>query len=366
MSTLKAEYGKKEYAKKNYFHQKDGDVIFRIIPALSQFTNNPRDWTKFHSVIFGYKNMEGKLRPFQSVQVKRNGVIEVEDPAVKRIEELKLKLDQAKKEGNDSLVAKLNSLVGFGGIYSVDKNFHMNVVDLQGNIGVLKIRSSAKELLDIEIGKLIEKGVDPLSLDNGRFFVFTRNGSGNNTTFQVNPYKQEIDSPEYGRVQKDVVHKITPELLAKIEREAQDLSKIAPKITLEEVSRIVASADIQTGKSPVCNEIFDNRWKSERDTRGGNQRQENTTVPTTPLTNGTNGNTNSASAQSIGGTLELKGTASPTPAAVTFTAPAAPVEVKTTPTVTATTPMAPTVVEQTHEEWLKEIGIDPNDSDMSF
>lgn len=347
MGSLKAEYGKKEYAKKNYFSQKDGDVVFRIIPAQSQFTNNGRDWAKYHSVIFGYKTAEGKLRPFESVQVKRDRVIIVEDPAVKRIQDLKEKLEAAKKEGNDSLVAKLNALVGFGGTYSIDNNFHMNVIDLQGNIGVLKIRSSAKELLDIEIKKLEDAGVDPLSDDNGRFFVFTRSGSGNSTSFKVNPYKQKINSPEYGLIEKDLVHVITPEIQAKIDREAQDLSKIVPKITLEEVARIVASADIQTGKTPVCNEIFDDRWKAERDARGGNRRQESAPAASAPAQTPTTP-TQAPTAQ----------TAAPTFTAPSYAAPATPAAQAP---VTANTPAAPTfAAEQSHEDWLKEIGIDPN------
>lgn len=376
MGTLNAEYGKKEYAKKNYFSQKDGDVVFRIIPALTKFTTNPRDWAKYHSIIFGYKNTEGKVRPFQSVQVKRNKVVEVEDPAVKRITDLKEKLEQAKKEGNDALVAKLNTLVGFGGTYSIDNNYHMNVIDLQGNIGTLKIRVSAKELLDIEINKLVEKGVDPLSLENGRYFVFTRTGSGNNTAFQVNVYKEEIDHPELGRVQKDVVHKITPELLAKIEREAQDLSKVAPKITLEEVARVVASADIPTGKTAVCNEVFDNRWKAEREARSS-QRQGGTNSTNNALTSSaaaspvgvtaptatsvTNGSTTVATVSTASPPLPTTQVAAAVQALQNQTA--ALVQTTNTahvPTVTVTPVSAPTAVELTHEQWLAEIGIDPN------
>lgn len=354
MGVLNAEYGKKEFAKKNYFSQKDGDVVFRIIPALTQFTSNPRDWARYHSIIFGYKTTEGKLRPFQSVQVKRNKIVEIEDPAVKRIEDMKAKLESAKKEGNTELVGKLQALVGFGGTYSIDNNYHMNVIDLQGNIGVLKIRVSAKELLDSEINKLMEKGVDPLSLDNGRFFVFTRTGSGNNTSFKVDVYKEEFDSPEYGKVQKDVVHKISPELLGKIEREAQDLSKIAPKLTVDEVARIVASADIPTGKTAVCNELFDNRWKSERDAR----KSGPTAGSSAPV------QTTQAAPAAQPQAAAPKAAPTPTPVAAT----PAPVQAAPTPTPAAAVLATPAAAEQSHEDWLKEIGIDPSEtnSNVSF
>ena len=362
MSSLKAEYGKKEYAKKNYFSQKDGDVVYRIIPAQSQFTDNGRDWVKYHSVVFGYKNTEGKVRPFESVRVKRDGVISVEDPAVKRVEDLKAKLDQAKKDENHELVAKLNTLVGFGGTYSVDNNYHMNVIDLQGNIGVLKIRKTAKDALDAEIAKLESAGVDPLSEDNGRFFVFNRTGSGNQTSFKVDVYKQKINSPEYGLIEKDFVHKITPDIQAKINREAQDLSKIAIKLTPEEVARIVASADIQTGKTPVCNELFDNRWKAEREARGGNQRQESA-----PVTNNAPTPTATPSARvtpvtptPLAAPTSQAANEDPFPSITPVTA-LPTTNTAYTAQVTASAPTAPTfVAEQSHEDWLKEIGIDTN------
>ena len=354
MGVLSAEYGKKEFAKKNYYSQKDGDVVYRIIPALTQFTNNPRDWAKYHSIVFGYKTAEGKVRPFESVQVKRNKIVEIEDPAVKRIEDLKSKLAKAKEEKNDELVAKLNALVGFGGTYSIDNNFHMNVVDLQGNIGTLKLRISAKELLDIEIEKLMEKGVDPLSLDNGRYFVFTRTGSGNATTFKVSVYKEQIDSPEYGRVERDVIHKITPELLAKIEREAQDLSKIAPKLTVDEVARIVASADIATGKTAVCNELFDNRWKSERDARKSGPAAAPAQAAPAPA---------AQPQESAPTPTPVTATSTTVRAATNMASPVQAAPVQAPAAVVLTTPVA---AEQSHEDWLKEIGIDPNESNSNI
>lgn len=351
MGSLKAEYGKNSFAKKNYFSQKDGDVVYRIIPAQSQFTNNGRDWLKYHSVVFGYKNTEGKVRPFESVQVKRDGVVTVEDPAVKRIEDLKQKLAKAKEEKNDSLVAKLNTLVGFGGTYSVDNNYHMNVIDLQGNIGVLKIRKSAKDLLDIEIKKLEDDGVDPLSDDNGRFFIFTRNGTGNATSFKVSVYKEKLDIPNVGIVERDMVHKITPEIQAKIDREAQDLNEIATKVTPEEVARIVASADIATGKSPVCNEIFDDRWKAKRDARATNRPEgapaPQAQAPTPQAAAPAPAQTAPAAQAALQATTAAL--TAPAPTAVTQSAPTA--AALTTPTAAG---------EQSHEDWLKEIGMDPN------
>ena len=107
-------YNKGDYKKKNRYGQEDGDVIFRILPQpKGDNVKRSSDWNRFHSLHFGYKNSEGKMRPFESCQVKKGKVVTVNDPALDRLNDYKAKLEKAKEEGNGPLVAKLNTLVGF-------------------------------------------------------------------------------------------------------------------------------------------------------------------------------------------------------------------------------------------------------------
>lgn len=263
------------YKKKNYFKMKDGDVIFRILPPYSEINKaypqlglpDNNAWAKFHSIHFGYKNSEGKIRPFESPQEKnKEKEITVRDAALDRLNELKEKLDTLRKDANSDpkMVGKLNALVGMKGIYSIDNNHHMNVVDLQGNVGTLKIRHKAKLALDIEIKKLEDDGVDPLSLTDGRFFVFSRSGMSNETGFKVVVYEEKIEVPGFGKMSKPLSHKADLALLSKLKLEASDLNEIATKLTAAEVANIVATSDLMTGKSPACDEYFDARWKAAR------------------------------------------------------------------------------------------------------
>jgi hypothetical protein len=257
--------GKKQYKKKNRYKQEDGDVVFRILPQpKGKNAKRSGDWSKYHSVQFGYKNSEGKARPFESPQVKKDKVVLVADAALDRINDLKAKLEVARSENNGPLIAKLNTLIGFKGVYSVDNNHHMNVIGLDNNIGGLKIRYKAKLALDEEIKKLRAQGIDPLSLEDGRFFVFTRTGTSNDTAFKVSVYTESLDVPGIGKVDRQVVHKVTPEILLRLEEEGFDLDDIAPKLTAEEVAKIVATSDLLTGRSPACDEFFDARWKARR------------------------------------------------------------------------------------------------------
>ncbi len=163
-----------KFKKKNHYKLSDGDFVFRIVRPMEKYTYDPKGWSVYHSVHFGYKNTEGKMRAFESPQVKnyKTRMIEVPDPALDRLNDLKSQLEAAKAEGNGPLVARLNTLVGYKGVYNVDNNHHMNVIGLDGSIGELKIRGTAKRALDSEIKRLELEGVYPLSDDDGRFFVF--------------------------------------------------------------------------------------------------------------------------------------------------------------------------------------------------
>lgn len=274
-------YGKKTFKKKNHYKQQDGDMVFRILPAMGKLAEKGR-WSSWHSVHFGYKNLEGKFRPFESPLVKNNKskMIEVPDAAMERLDHLKAQLLKAKDEGNAPLTAKLNTLVGQKGVYNIDNNHHMNVIDLQGNIGEFKIRHKCKVALDIEIAKLNKEGCDPLSVENGRFFVFNRTGTGNETNFKVSVYKEKIEVAGHGKVEKDVVHVLTQDVLARLDEEAFELDDLFVLPTSEEVAQIVAESELLTGKSAACNRIFDDRWKARRDQKAMENLEDGPDEPT--------------------------------------------------------------------------------------
>jgi hypothetical protein len=238
MKIGKASYGG---VKKNYYKLKDGESVFRVLPPLGDLADSGR-WSMFYNVHYGYKNSKGQLRAFQSPLVKnrKTKMVEQADAALERIEKLKVAFEEAKKSGNKELVAKLDKLVGQKGQYNLDNNHYMNVVDTQGNIGVLKIRHRAKLALDAVIKTLRDKGVDPLSVEDGRFFVFTRSGMGPDTTFQVTVQKRQIQVEGLGTVEQDIVHKLDESLISRLEKEAAQLDKLFKRPTSAEVARIVS------------------------------------------------------------------------------------------------------------------------------
>lgn len=264
MKIGKASYGGGN--KKTYFKMKDGDNVYRILPPMGELADKGI-WSVFYNVHYGYKNSDGKLRPFQSSLVKnfKTKMIEVPDPALERIEKLKAQLEKAKKAGDTAMVSKLNEFVGQKGQFNLDNNHYVNAIDAQGNIGILKLRHRCKVALDATLKKLREKGVDPLSVDNGRYFVISRSGMGLDTTFQVSVLTKTINVPSVGDVQQEVVHVLEEPIIARLATEAADLSKLFKKPTPDQIARIVAE-----GASAV-DEILDGKGPNAAGSGGGEE-----------------------------------------------------------------------------------------------
>lgn len=243
MELGKARYG----SSKTVFKVEDGDNVFRILPPMGKLAKAGK-WNMYYRVEWGYKNSAGKNRPFQDVrQVNyQTKMVEVESAAHLRrealAEEKKQLVDGLKKNPKDAkALARVKEIGEELKRYNLDAKYYMNAIDLNGKIGLLKVGSRAFKALKAEIDKLRKKGVDPLSIDNGRFFNFNRSnetGSFQDTQYQVTVYQEnvEVNGETY---QKDKVHKIDESIIARLADEAFELSGMYPEITAEEVARIV-------------------------------------------------------------------------------------------------------------------------------
>jgi hypothetical protein len=289
MKIGKASYGGGN--KKTYFKIKDGDNVYRIIPPIGDLADKGI-WSVFHKVHYGYKNSAGKLRPFLSPLVKnyKTKMIEVPDAALERIESLKAKLAAAKEAGDNQMVAKLNEFVGPKGAFNLDNNHYVNAIDAQGNIGILKLRHRAKVALDACIKKLREQGIDPLSVENGRYFVISRSGTGLDTTFSVSVLTQKINVPGIGDVQKEVVHVLDEAIISRLATEAAKLDTLFKAPTAEQVKRIVLEGaaavdeilDAKTNSNGAAAEDYDDSADYDDDSAASASSVPATTVASAP------------------------------------------------------------------------------------
>lgn len=250
-------FGKSNYnggfKKRNWWKLKDGQSVFRLLPAMGDLGADGK-WSVFWKIHYGYKNSKKQMRVFQSPEIKNNKTKMVESPdaALERIQKLKAQFEEAKKTGNVELAARLDKLVGQKGQFNLDSNHYINAMDQQGNIGLLRIRHRAKLALETTIKELEAKNIDPLSPENGRFLIFTRSGTGLDTSFKVTVLQEQINHPELGQVNRDIVHVLTPEIASRllawkdgkyVYREAARLDTLFKKPTSEEVARIVAEGE---------------------------------------------------------------------------------------------------------------------------
>jgi hypothetical protein len=214
------------------FPKEGGSLVLRILPSYGSLKASGR-WSQYYVTHFGYRDSKGKTRTFESPEVinRQNRMVEVADPAMERIKALRSAQEKAKIENNTEMVKKIGEQLR---VFNAKKAHYMNVIDLDGKIGVLSIPHKMKMALDTKIKELQQKGINPLAAQGGRFFVFTRTGSGVNTTHMVDVYRDPSTDQQ-------VVSNLTAEIASRMTSEGVDLATLYVKPTPEEVSEIVKS-----------------------------------------------------------------------------------------------------------------------------
>lgn len=355
-------FGKAKFGgnSRNWYKLKDGvNGPYRIIGPIGDLADDGK-WSVYYKIHYGYKNSEGKMRTFESPEVRnhKTKMIDVKDAALQRINDLKTKLDQAQKAGNAELVEQLLKLVGGRkSRFNLDANHYLNVFDLQGNIGILKIRHRAYLALKAKIDELRSQGVEPLDPTTGRYFTFLRSGNGNETIYQVGVYKQKLQIEGVGEVEKDIVHNLLSDknrIFTRNEdgsfnyKEAARLDRLFKKPTAAEVERIVNEGE------RAVDEIFDTKAGVEQVEDVGMEDDEAPTpvATATPVVAAP-----VVTAVPVTFTTEQLAPKPPVTATVTQAAPEAP---KATPKVTpvaAPTTTAQAVSSMSDEEFLSKLGL---------
>lgn len=268
--TAKLGTAKYERQTRNYFSFKrdQNQFILRIIPPYGKLADKGK-FSVYHRVEFGYKGTDGKMKPFLSPRVvNRDKMVEVESLAYLRREQIKSQQAQAKAEGNEALAKKCGEMLRQ---YNQDAKHYMNAIDLNGNIGLFKIGHKGYQALQAKIKAIKERdGIDPLGIETGRYFIFSRTGQGRDTLYTVEEYKkkQEMTGPDGQTVVADVSfnHVIDENIINRLEDEAFELLDVYPSVTPEEEKLIVE------GGPAGVDQVFNAR------------KAENTTTTTTTQT----------------------------------------------------------------------------------
>lgn len=235
--------------KKNYFSVKKGVQIYRILPAMGEAAERGT-WFKYHEVHFGFRTPEGYMKVFESPEVRNfnTKMIEVSDAAKERNALVAAKIKEIKNElltkPNDvRLKASLEKLQLVADKFNSEKRYYYNAMDLNGNIGLLKLRSRERAALEAARKHLEkEEGVDPVKI-NGAYLIFNKSGDGQqDSTVQVSGYYEAQDVG--GKKMRTLkLHTIDESLFPKLETDAFNLLDLYIKPTAEEVKMMVEGGE---------------------------------------------------------------------------------------------------------------------------
>jgi hypothetical protein len=231
------------YERGNYFNLELGDNFYRVLPPLFSLADEGKV-AKYHAYHMGFKNTEGKVRPFlcPEVQDRKNKLITTHCPVCDDVSEKESKVDTARKTPGITDDQKkqlqeyfMKTILPF----KVNRGYFVNAIDQKGEIGLLRLPYTAFKSLEIELKKQQDKGIDPTGIE-GIYLNFKKTAAykgDKETKYDVSPaLVQEGDAFRLKR------HTLTPEIIESLKTKAKDLSTLYKSIKLEEVAMLQGAA----------------------------------------------------------------------------------------------------------------------------
>lgn len=252
--------------RKKDFKIEDGDNVYRILPPMGSLAKRGL-WSVYYEVQWGFRGTNGKNRPFQDCRVvnRKTKMVEVESSAYLYRQFLIKQKDKIKELVSQGKASKeqLKDALEMMKKYNLEARHYLNVVNLKGEIGRLKINNKFKKALDAEISKYKNKyNEHPLVLGDGMtgvYFNFNRyNDTGRiqDYVFSVSLYRDAGDS-ETGKT-----HTMDKAFINRLDSEASDLSTLFPCPTAEEVKRMVSNKDNPAAIDEVMDKYYKNSSNS--------------------------------------------------------------------------------------------------------
>jgi hypothetical protein len=259
--------------KKN-FKIKDGDNIYGILPPMGELADKGK-WSMYYRVEWGYKDLAGKLKPFQDVRVVNHNskMVEIESAAHLYREQLAVNKESlvALFKAGQASQEQVKEATELAKQYNLDCKHYVNAITPTGEIGLLKIGHKAKIALDAAIKNLRAQGIEPIGL-TGVFFNINRfipkNAAGRDmpldTTYTITPYSENVQANINGQlqlVQQRKHYQLDDSIINRLGDEAYELGSLYPVVTAEDVERFVregaVAVDQVLGKTAVPTEDED-------------------------------------------------------------------------------------------------------------
>lgn len=266
MKVGKPDVNNKKFAKKKYFSILKGTQVYRILPPLGELADRGV-WSSYAAVHYGYRDSRGFMKVFQSPKVvnRKTKMVEVADEAeerIKRMEAAKAQLaERNAKSPSEALEAQISKIEAELKTFNLEKRFYVNAMNLQGEIGLLKLKMREKNAIDAARKQIEEsEGFDPVGVE-GAFLTIVKSGDGaqNSVVSVTLNMKTETVNGKTFKVPNS--HVVTEDLYPRLEKEAFQLNKLFVRPTAEEVAEIV-----KTGPAAVDAVFAKYRTPYQKDT----------------------------------------------------------------------------------------------------
>lgn len=291
---MSLEIGSVDYSKdstkftpKVYFPTKlnNGSNIYRILPPVGSLAQK-NQYSVFYKTHAGYKSApdeNGKQRYFTFLCIeqrdrKNRDVITTHCPECDKIYETQNLFNtqsaELKKKGKseEQVREALETLSSFLDSHFSASKYHLNAMDQEGKIGLLRLPSSCitgaqgkgPGGLRDAIEKLVSKygpSCDPVG-QKGAWFNFKKTGSGRyGTNYNTEVVMELKDLPPHGQIEVLKSAPLTDEIKARMANECHDLGKLYTKLTAAQIQQLVDS----DGDFEIVEKIFGKGEKVEED-----------------------------------------------------------------------------------------------------
>lgn len=254
----KAKYNVSE--KRNIFKIKDGNNVFRILPPIGTMADKNK-WAVYAKIHWGLKTSDNKYMNFLCVEKKDNKTKMVTERCalcdeiadMKATRDAKAKALADKGASREEIAVRTKTEEDWLRKYNLDTKWHVNVINREGEVGLLKFAHSYYKDLELLInnlvdppkdpvtGKQVRKPIDPIDPAEGVLFdFFYREGNQKTRVQKVNLIKETKD---VGGESVEVIKKVplSEAMLTKFMAGFYDLGNLARKLTPEEIKTIVSS-----------------------------------------------------------------------------------------------------------------------------
>lgn len=270
-----------------------GSNRYRIGPAFKSLAASGK-WFVYTKQHFGYRGMpteqntKGPMRVFLCPQDidRKTEMVRVPCAQCDKRDEVEgmVEVRTVKLESEGKTRDQIDTILGVQKewlkTYNLDKKYNVLAMNEKREWGVLPLPYKAKEALDNRRKKVqTEEGYDILSINDGAWVDFVREGEGIKTIYTCEVVQEVvIENGKKFRVNKQEA--LTDADLDAIEATCPDLSTIGRVLTSEQIERLVESG----GDPEVVDNVFNEGRKTEgSSSKASRQPAKESTDPVTPL-----------------------------------------------------------------------------------